>query len=56
VGIYCIRKALPFGGIGKLTTPVATTLLTPTYINVRVNGNNLKSEKTRKIAIRHRIN
>jgi hypothetical protein len=30
--------------------------LTPTYINVRVNGNNSKSEKTRKIAIRHRIN
>jgi len=30
--------------------------LMPTYINVRINGNNSKSEKTRKIAIRHRIN
>ena len=30
--------------------------LTPTYISVRVNGNNSESEKTRKIAICHRIN
>ena len=30
--------------------------LTPTYIKIRVNGNNSKSEWTKKTAIRYRIN
>ena len=30
--------------------------LTPSYINIRVNGNNPKSERTKKSAIRYRIN
>ena len=30
--------------------------LTPNYINIRVKGNNPKSERTKKSAIRYRIN
>ena len=30
--------------------------LTPNYINIRVSGNNPKSERTKKSAIRYRIN
>jgi len=30
--------------------------LTPNYINIKVSGNNIKAERTRKSAIRHRIN
>jgi len=30
--------------------------LTPNYINIRVNGNNTRSQKTKHTAIRYRIN
>jgi len=30
--------------------------LTPNYINIRVNGNNTRAQKTKNIAIRYRIN
>jgi len=48
--LYKIKEAIWFNKTCRIKQ------LTPTYINVRVNGNNSKSEKTRKIAIRHKIN
>ena len=50
INLYRINAAIWFNKTCKVKQ------LTPNYINIKVNGNNIKAERTKKLATRHRIN